>query len=384
MKQTKPFNPNVFFGIQKRRVWFCVVFAAIFFSGCQSMQTDRLYSSGGDTAAIAELENAIVSLDAKTGAERGTAAGEARAKVTSLEKSGIKDRNFEGRLSAWSGRLFLIEGKRREAEAALKKSESLSPGNIEARVLSIRMENDPAVRSSLAEAAITEAAGGSFSGNSGEFRIELALASLEQNYYREAAAAFDAAFPQLSPVYAETYGALREKAWALRNLEGTGGKSAEIALKSEISWEDVLELSIAESELLRFITAGQSWPASDLFKRLYETSVIPPTQEVNVVSVYGGLPNKTALRDPVLRAGAAWYLWRLLAENRGDRSILTRYSYRYPGKSPIPDLPRDSIFFDSILGCVEREFMALTDGRNFNGAGTVSGSEFLEMIKKVK
>jgi tetratricopeptide (TPR) repeat protein len=381
MIQIKRFAASLFSG--KKRVWLCAA-AAIFLAGCQSMQTDRLYSSGGELAAITELESAIVPLDVKTEAERRTALGEAREKVTSLEKSGIKDRNFEGRLSAWSGRLFLLEGKRREAEAALKKSESLSPGNTEARVLFIRMENDPSLRAGLAEAAIAEADGGSFFGKNGEFRIELALASLEQNHYREAAAAFDAAFPQLSPVYAESYGALREKAWALRNLEGTGGKSAEIALKSEINWEDALELTVAESELLRFITAGQSWPAGDLFKRLYDTSVIPPTQKINVVSVYGGLPDKTALRDPVLRAGAAWYLWHLLAENRGDRSILTRYSYRYPGRSPIPDLPRDSIFFDSILGCVEREFMALIDGRNFNGAGTVSGTEFLEMIKKLK
>jgi tetratricopeptide (TPR) repeat protein len=383
MKQTNRFAPGLFSGIEKG-LWFCVAAAAIFLFGCQSMQTDRLYSSGGELAAIAELESMIVPIDTKTGSERRTALEEARTKIAGLEKSGIKDRNFEGRLSAWSGRLFLLEGKRKEAEAALKKSESLSPGNTEARVLLIRMENDPPARAGLAEAAITEAAGGSFFGKSGEFQVELALGLLEQNYYREAAAAFDTAFPQLSSVYAETYGALREKAWTLRNLEGTGGKSAEIALKSEISWEDVLELSLAESELLRFITAGQSWPISGLFKRLYDTSVIPPTQEISVVSVYNGLPSKTALEDPVLRAGAAWYLWHLLAENRGDRSILTRYSYRYPGRSPIPDLPRDSIFFDSILGCVEREFMALLDGRNFNGTGKVSGSEFLGMIQKVK
>jgi tetratricopeptide (TPR) repeat protein len=375
-----------FFSSVKKHIWLCAA-ALIFLAGCQSMQTDRLYSSGGEAAlsAITELEGMIVPLDVKTGSERGSAAAAARAKITSLEKGGIQDRNFEGRLSAWSGRLFLLEGKRKDAEAALKKSESLSPGNTEARVLLIRMENDPAVRSSLAEAAITEAGGGSFFGKSGEFHIELALCSLERNLYREAAAAFDTAFPQLSPVYAETYGTMRETAWTLRNLdEGTGGKSAEIALKNEISWDDVLELTIAETELLRFITAGQPWPLNELFGRLYDTSVIPPTQELNVVSLYEGLPGKTARRDTVLRAGAAWYLWHLLAENRGDRSILTRYSYRYPGRSPIPDLPRDSIFFDAILGCVEREFMALTDGRNFNGTGTVSGAEFLGMIQRLK
>ncbi|MDR1506234.1 MAG: hypothetical protein LBI67_03950 [Treponema sp.] len=365
----------------------CAVCAALFLSGCQSMQSDRLYSSGGEAAlsAIAELENSIVPLDTKTGSEKRSGLEQARTIIGGLEKSGIPDRNFEGRLSAWSGRVFLLEGKRREAEAALKKSESLSPGNTEARVLRIRMENDPAARTELAGQAIAEAAGGGFFGRNGEFQIELALGSMEQNQYRQAAAAFDTAFPQLSAVYAETYGTMRQDAWTLRDFEGTGGKSAGIVLKSEISWEDALELTAAETDLLRFITAGQAWPANDLFRRLGEMSVIPPTQEAGVVSLYDSAPGgKTAPADIVLRAGAAWYLWHLLAENRGDRSILTRYSYRYPGRSPIPDLPRDTIFFDAVLGSVERELMALVDGRNFNAAGTVSGAEFLEMIKRVK
>jgi tetratricopeptide (TPR) repeat protein len=363
----------------------CGLIIFLFVFGCQSMQKDKLYSSGGAAAqqALADLESVIVPLDAKEGGELKTAAAEARKKVTEIEKSSIKDRDFEGRLAAWSGRLYLIEGKRKDAEAARKNAESLSPGSAEGRILSIRLENDPSVRATLAEDAIKEAAGGSFYGENGVFQIELGRCLYELRAYREAAAAFDTAFPRLAQVYKDTYGALREKAWALRNLEGSDERTAQIALQSEINWDDALELTAGETELLSFITAGKDWPLGDLFKRLVELSIIPPTQDMGVVSLYDKLPSATERKSAVLRAGMAWYLWHLLAENRADKSILTRYSYRYPGRSPIPDLARDSVFFDSILGCVEREFMALADGRNFNGTAPVSGSDFINMIKKL-
>jgi len=85
----------------------------------------------------------------------------------------------------------------------------------------------------------------------------------------------------------------------------------------------------------------------------------------------------------VLRSGAAWYIWHLLAENRADRTILTRYSSRYGERSPIPDILRSSVFFDAVLGCIEREFMSLPDGKNFNGQANVGGAEFLIILKKL-
>jgi hypothetical protein len=37
-----------------------------------------------------------------------------------------------------------------------------------------------------------------------------------------------------------------------------------------------------------------------------------------------------------------------------------------------------------VLGCIEREFMSLPDGRNFNGGGTITGAEFLMLLKKLE
>ncbi|MDR2313543.1 MAG: hypothetical protein LBE02_03335 [Spirochaetaceae bacterium] len=346
--------------------------------GCQSLQQDVQYTSERNEAVFSDLAEMIVALD-----KDPRESAPARRRITDLEKSRVKDGNFEGRLSAWSGRLFLIEGKRREAEARFKKAESLFPGSVEGRVLGIRLEQDPEKRRALCEDSLTEARGGSFLGRQGEFHIELGRVQLELKNYPEAAAAFDSAFPSLSAVYRRTYGEDRQRAFSLRNLDPeTGPRTAGISLKQAITWEDAVELSKTETGLLLFISGGENQSVPELFRLLAEMSVIPPTQDITETN--GEIPRRTALYDAVLRSGAAWYLWRLLAENRADRSLLTRYSSRYAGGSPIPDLNRDSIFFDSILGCIERQFMALTDGKNFNGGGTVNGAEFLFMLKKIK
>jgi hypothetical protein len=355
--------------------------------GCQSMNKDKLYQADGGKAeaALAEIESLVVPLDSLEGAELKKAASAARAKIAEAEKTALNDRAAEGRLAAWSGRLYLIEGSRKNAEAALKTADKLSPGSVEGRVLLIRMEKDADAREKLCNDAIAEAAGGSFAGSSGAFQIELGRDLLEKNYYREAAAAFDTAFPQLPAVYAETYLASREKAWTLRNLaDGEGGKTAEIVLKTEITWEDAIEITNAETELLKFVTAGKSYPVSDLFKRLLEVQVIPPTQDIAAAADSSSTLKKTAQKDIILRCGASWYLWNLLAQARADKSLLTRYSSRYGAKSPVPDVGRDSIFFDSVLGCVEREIMSLPDGRNISGASAVSGTEFFTLVKKEK
>ena len=90
----------------------------------------------------------------------------------------------------------------------------------------------------------------------------------------------------------------------------------------------------------------------------------------------------------MFRSGAAWFIWHLYAEARGDRSLLTRYSARYSStavsRNPIPDIPLLSPFFDSILGCVETEFLSLPDGRNFIGQDIITAVEFLSALKKIR
>ena len=370
-----------------RSLCLCVIsFQIIFlFLSCHSVQKDLLISSI-DEAAMADLltlEETIVNLEA---APARNALAEARRTINSL--TGVPDADFQALLAAWSGRLYLLEGRTGEAQRELKKSQTLAPGNWPSVILESRLETDMHKRLSLVDDAIgLEDFTGVNWGGPGELQIEKGRLLLALNRFPEAVASFDLAFSLLEdkPYYRENYKAARDRAWELRNLEeGAGRRTMDIAGQEGISWRDLVEITKTETDLLRFLTAGRDWSNDEIFRRLLERSFIPATQNININEWPETSPRPD---ETVLRSGAAWFLWRLNAENRANRALLSRYSSRYANapnaRSPIGDLPLLSPFFDSILGCVESEFMSLPDGRNFFPEEKVRGSAYLAMLKKL-
>ena len=354
--------------------------AFIVLGGCQSLQRDVRYSSadaefGGE---LAYLEDIIVALEKNASRSALTTAWE---RIRTLEAMLVKDALFEARLAAWSGRLYLLEGNLKEAEREQKKSEQLNAGNVYAAVLLIRLESNP-------EKALGRVIKSMETYDSetipGEFYLEQGRFLFALSNFREAVAAFDKAFSQLRPVYRAAYQEDRDLAWESRDLQSSvSRKITEIMAKPFLSWEDVIEITKSETDIFRFLTAGRDWSVGDIFKSLVDRLIIPQTQEIraDVLSI-----RRPALNDLVLRSGASWYLWHLLAEVVSDKTLLVRYSSRYNqrnSRSPIPDLPLDSPFFDSVLGCVEWEIMALPDGKNFLPDGMIRGPDLLRMLTKV-
>jgi tetratricopeptide (TPR) repeat protein len=342
---------------------------------------------------LAELEELIVALDRPSAGGRDRMRA-ARNRIAELEKKPSADTEYSAALAAWSGRLYLHEAKNAEALRELKNSRALSPGNTPSLILAVRLEGDPEKRLLLIdqELRITgPSGGGALSPEDtvspgAALNIERGRALVELRRYREAAAAFDTALAENPPpVYRETYAEIRALAWELRDAAPeTAGKIAGL-MGEAATWSSVIELTQAETDLLRFLSAGRNLPQAELFSRLLDRSFIPYTQDIT----RGEWPaDKPRLEEPVLRSGAAWFLWRLYAENRADRGLLSKYSSRYSTlanpRSPIADLPLLSPFFDSILGCVETELMSLPDGRNFHPAGPLRGAEFAAMLRKVK
>ncbi len=371
---------------KNRRGFLClsILFLGVFIS-CQSMQKDNLVSTSSETANtdILALEASIVPLD--SGFSRD-ALKPLRQRITELEKKNLQDSYYKSQLAAWSGRLSLIEGNTSDARKALQNSDRFYPGNIQAMVLSIRLETDLQKRLEHANETLK------VEPNAGELFIEKARALFDLKRYSESAAAFDTAFnlfnqnrKEVSAVYEEVYRPSRTRAWDLRNVASdTKDTSAVIVQKNTLTWLDVINLTNQETKLLDFLTAGRTWQANELFTRLVNQGFIPQFQDVSITE----WPNlKASPNDTVLRSGAAWFLWHLYAENRADARLLTRYSSRYrqsnDARSPIPDVPALSPFFDSILGCVEWEFMALPDGKNFQPGDAVRGTSFHSMLKKV-
>jgi len=354
--------------------------------GCQTMQKDLLLTSSDDTTynSLAEIEEMVVKLDGMGADREGLV--KARQLISALEGT-VADPAFEGMLAAWSGRLYLMEGRNSDAQREYQKSQNLSPGNLPGRILSFKMERNASQRLSMIDQSI--AAEGTLGSNSsrGELLAERGRVMFDLGRFSESVAAFDSAFITLKdrPWYEESYRLFRDKAWELRELEqGTGNRTVEIAGQEEITWRDLIEITKSETDLLRFITAGRDWPVETLFNNLLDRSLIPYTQNAALTEWPYSKPSSSEL---VLRSGTAWFLWHLNAENKANRGLLTRYSSRYANisnvRSPIPDLDINSPFLDSILGCVESEFMSLPDGRNFMPREKVKGSEFYSMLKKL-
>jgi len=365
-----------------KRIFPFLVIALLAFTGCQSTgprpDINISMADEGALQSLAELEEAVVRLDA-AGASSEALAG-VRRQAAALQGT-VADNAFEALLAAWSGRLYLMEGRSSDAQREYRRSQSLSPLNIPSQVLSFRLEPDLSRRSSMIDRGLeTER-------SSGELFIERGRVLFDLNRFAESVAAFDTAFVLLvgKPFYEDAYRVFRDKAWELRNLQqGTDTRTVAIAGQGEITWRDLIEITKNETDLFRFITAGRDWPAETIFAQLLDRAFIPYIQDAALTEWPSSRPLSS---EVVLRSGAAWFLWHLNAENRANRGLLTRYSARLANtpnaQSPIPDISLSSPFIDSVLGCVESEFISLPDGRNFMPNTRVRGSDFLAMIRKL-
>jgi len=336
-------------------------------------------------ANLTKVEEAIVPLEAAVAtAGSGTETRAARQMIAGLEKEAAADADYAGKLIAWSGRLAILEGRYSEAARLYRQSIAASPGNIPALILGIRLEGDPAKRLEMVEKELA-LAGQQTAGGVGELNIERGRALIALNRFAEAAGAFDIAFASgLNAVYLTYYEADRNRAWELRNTSDVSAITLSMLGRDNINWNVCIAIAKNETQLLHFITGGRNIADTELFNRLLERAFIPYTQDAGATEWPDIKPNAN---DVVTRAGAAWFIWHLYAEARANRGLLSRYSSRYATganpRSPIPDIPPLSPFFDSILGCVETEFMALPDGRNFQPALPMKGAELLTILKKI-
>jgi len=357
------------------------------FSSCASMKDISVNSQTNQSEKnLAELEDAIVPLEALGANEARNKTGQittARQLIASMEKETAADAYYSARVTAWSGRLAILEGRYSEGVRLHRLSASSSPGNLPAVVLSIRLEGDPSKRLEMIESEL--AVIGQKGSGVGELNIERGRALGELNRFPEAAGAFDTAFSSgIRKVYADSYRQQRNRAWELRNSSGVDSASLGVLGRESITWNDCITLTKNETQLLRFITGGRTISDAELFSRLVEREFIPITQDITVTQWPA---NKPKANETITRAGAVWFVWHLYAEARADRGMLSRYSARFATganpRSPIADVPPLSPFFDSILGCVETELISLPDGRNFRPAQPIRGAELLAILKRI-
>jgi len=376
--------------MNKKQITVLFLFlTAVFFSSCTSLRQRDIFIDNNQNDwmidNLTELEVKIVPLEAMGGTEarrRQSEVSQIRRMISDMEKEAAADADYSGKLTAWSGRLAILEGRYSEAQRLYRQSQAASPANLPSIILGIRLEGDPEKRLELVEREL--AITGLNSNGYGELQIERGRSLMELNRFSEAAGAFDAAFSSgINNVYQESYEGGRNRSWELRNTVDANAGTIGLLVQDGISWRDCIVIAKNETQLLRFISGGRDISDAEFFTRLLDRAFIPYTQDITVNNWPTARPRADEI---VTRSGAAWFIWHLYAEARNNRGLLSRYSARYAtgsNPSPIADVPLLSPFFDSILGCVETELLSLPDGRNFRPTQPIRGAELLTILKRI-
>ncbi len=336
------------------------VFIACFLFSCASIQRDIAYESlpGAKAEDLGRLELELVRLRANPDAK---ALAAARSNLEELAKTPNTDPLYRARLFALDSEAALLAGKPNEAEKKLAQSRAQYPGDELALLVESRLEPSPEKKLALLEAAIAKA------DISDRLTAEKAAILLETGNYRQALALFDASLPRLPAEYLLLFSPFRDKAYALRDLDGKiAGSSAAYLSAKPLSLIGMVIVTQQETALLDWFTGGATWAPGVLFERL---------KGAGWFSDQASKPESTGTRKD-----AALFLWQLLS--RGKSEMLKRYSARYASSaaSPVPDVAYGKAWFDATLGIVEEGIMNLPDGKNFIPEEEISGLDFFAAL----
>ncbi len=354
------------------RIFFvlCILSVLPFFS-CKTLQDDRMSVAGGTDSheIVLSFEKELAAADAAilrgdTSVRRGFADLRGRIRMA-LDAAG-PDRLLAARLTALLGRTALLDGSRSEASRLSEAAAGLYAADVQALVLSARLERDLSARLRTLETLLQK------TDERGPLILEQAIAASELKQYPQAVAFFDEAFLSLEPFYREAYGPLRDTAWQLRDVSSSADSIAIHLAASRLTYQGMVLICQSETGLLDFLTAAKTLSARELLRQLSGNGFL-----------YDENPRAQA---EVNRRQAAWFIWNLYVRKRGDPSLKKRYTARYTARgitsSPVPDVPLSDKAFDAVLGCVENELINLADGVMFYPDAPVSGADFLQWVKK--
>ncbi|MBO5137654.1 MAG: hypothetical protein J6B81_04055 [Spirochaetaceae bacterium] len=352
--------------------FFVFTFCMLFLFSCASLQEDMILSSDSSVQdeELKNIESLLVQLDVKT--FEGQIVSTTKAKELALQvESSLADVELKNaqkaRLLAILGRLSLLQGKKTHAKSYYEESISTYKGEVQAVVLANRLGLVESIDSEIALAFAPE--------DKALLILEKALQCYSNKEYRASVTAFDEAFISLPSYYKETYKTLRDRSWQLRGIESvsTDEDVAELALETTITVPQMLFLTQnASSELLPY-TGGNIYSQRELFNLLSRAGLLTSVSGEQIL----------AEESLVTRIIVARFFWNLHCTKKNLNPGIYSQAFGGTKNSPVPDVPIDSSDFDAVLGCVENELMNLTDGINFAPEETVSGLDYLELLKKL-
>jgi len=350
-----------FFHFMKMSVLvLCIGIAA----SCATVQTDLFYTGTAGETNTKTLEGLETDIVLQYIHREPKKLANIQSELEMLLKKPSTDSSYLARLYALYADIFILKRQLQTAQKKLNEAKAYDAYDEYVQLVQARLIKDQDERKAYLEQRVTE--------NTAYYRLSAELGGLyaAAKDYRNALAAFDASLAFLPDVYRQRYEKAREQSAQLYTLDAipTTKSSEKILQSTSISLIDMAVLTQDSTTALDFITGTAEWKPPLLADHLKKAGWYNPESDI--------LGGSTSKKD------AALFLWHLVTG--GDTKRLTKYSCYYANKRklPIPDVPLDGVYFDSIIGTVEEDIIPLVDGKNFQPDTAVSGLEFYNWLLK--
>ena len=279
----------------------------------------------------------------------------------------IPDKSLEAELYGLLGLADYFQGIKENRLYNLDSIESRSKKEARLYLLTAFGENDLKKKQDTLEKGIKT------SSEPGLLKLELAGLLFSKGEYAKSAALYDEVFPELDPKYKEYYFRDRNKAFELKSNPPERAGIRLILEKDALTVSDVLTITLTETNLLDHVTSNKPSNADNLLVSLKKNG-----------SVYS---QSIGSHDMMTRKDIAYFILSIVVYLENNKALATKQSYEYSRlnrESPVPDVKVSDYFFDAVIVLVERETVDLPDGINFYPDRPMSGSEYYEILLKLK
>ncbi|MCR5699535.1 MAG: S-layer homology domain-containing protein [Treponemataceae bacterium] len=360
-------------------LFFISIFALCLFS-CTTLQEDIYYStieSDFTNLSVSEYENQYVKIDVdlNLGNEVSPAQISMLLEILDRERnSAYLEPAVRARICALEGNLLCLTGKKSNAAELFKLAKNLQSSDPYVQVLNAKLGRNAEEQLEKLDAILQRDEKHPLA------ELEKAKIYYEQKEFDQAVASIDKALIILKAkgkdYYVEQYTLLKNAIWNDSQRNGY----AQVK-NQNLTPARIIELTQSNSDILTFFTGGKKIRTAELMKALekggYFSAATDPDNE-----------NKTSQEfvkaQSLDRRLSARFLWNLYVQNSQKQSSKTKYSSVFAAnpklKSPIADVESSNPDFDAIMGCVEKEIINLSDGRNFYPDKVVTEPEFVDFL----
>lgn len=302
-------------------------------------------------------------------------------RLASARRPEVIDRRYRTRWAALAGAGALLRGRSDEAQDFFSQAQD-APAFEETREwLKLRLEQPQAPTRLAALETRYRAGEGPWTGRLG---LEYGELLSQAQRWGEASAALEQALESWPEGEGGRWALLLSEARLRRRDTALSQEESRWLAQTELRWEGFLGLAALRTRLLDEFSQD-SPGAAVLLNRLAETGWIEGGASEPAESRIPGLgaPPRPRPEQLVSRRAAAWWLGQALRQLENRPDLGADAAVRFRTRSPLPDVDVQDPALGFIVAVLERQLMDLPDGRRFQGAGVLTGREWLGILQNL-